>query len=243
MPRFSGSLCICIVNGEENPFPAIRDAAYRKPVGGGSSHAHRQHAQKLVNRAYRACGSGDIVADTQTDGPTDRQTQTDRQTDRHRPTHHNTSQPLQRAKAKSSGIERVQPLADISRSRYVVIVTKSVQRLRIRSIVHNWRAGHAVQVDLGRPRPRLRCVRWGPSSPKRGRASPNFRPMSVVARRLAAGWIVQATLVQDATSYGGTPLPRSRCVSFPSKWAQELPHFRLMSIVGRGQTVAHLSNC
>ena len=35
------------------------------------------------------------------------------------------------------GIERVQPLADISRSRYVVIATKPVRRLQIRSIARN----------------------------------------------------------------------------------------------------------
>jgi len=35
----------------------------------------------------------------------------------------------------------------------------------------------------GRPRPRPHCVRWGPSSPKRG-TSPNFWPMSVVAKQL-----------------------------------------------------------
>ena len=36
------------------------------------------------------------------------------------------------------GIERVQALADISRSRYVVIATKHVHRLQIRPIVHNY---------------------------------------------------------------------------------------------------------
>ena len=35
------------VNGEENPFPPIRDAAYRKHAGGGPSHRHRQHAQEF----------------------------------------------------------------------------------------------------------------------------------------------------------------------------------------------------
>jgi len=35
----------------------------------------------------------------------------------------------------------------------------------------------------GRPRPRPHCVTWGPGSPKKGSA-PNFRPMSVVAKRL-----------------------------------------------------------
>jgi len=39
----------------------------------------------------------------------------------------------------------------------------------------------------GRPRPRRHCVRWGPNcrSPKRGRSLlPNFRPMSILAKRL-----------------------------------------------------------
>ena len=73
----------CIVNGEENPFPAIGDAAYRK-LAGGPSHGHRQHAQKIGND--RMCGSGDILSDRQTD----------RQTDRH--THHDTWQLLSPAK-------------------------------------------------------------------------------------------------------------------------------------------------
>jgi len=64
--------------GKKNHFPAIRDAAYRKYVGGGPSHGHRQHAQKFSKAQKfgkdRACGSGDILADRQTDRPTDRQT-------------------------------------------------------------------------------------------------------------------------------------------------------------------------
>jgi len=35
----------------------------------------------------------------------------------------------------------------------------------------------------GRPRLRRHCVRWGPSFPSRGKA-PNFRPTSIVAKRL-----------------------------------------------------------
>jgi len=35
------------------------------------------------------------------------------------------------------GIDRVQALADVSRSVYVVIATKPVHRLQIRPIVHN----------------------------------------------------------------------------------------------------------
>ena len=66
------------------PFPPIGDAAYREHAGGGPSHGHRQHAQKISED--RACGSGDNLADRQTD----------RHTDRH--SHHNTSQPLPRAK-------------------------------------------------------------------------------------------------------------------------------------------------
>ena len=35
----------------------------------------------------------------------------------------------------------------------------------------------------GSPRPRQHCFRWGPSSPQKG-LSPNFRPMSAVAKWL-----------------------------------------------------------
>ena len=56
------------------PLPAIRDAAYRKYVGGGPSHGSRQHAQTFGKD--RTCGSGDILADRQTDT----HTETDRQT-------------------------------------------------------------------------------------------------------------------------------------------------------------------
>jgi len=72
------------VNGQENPFPAISDAAYRKHVGGEPSHGHRQHAQKFAKD--RACGSGDILEDRQTDRQTDKRT------------HRSTLQQLSRAK-------------------------------------------------------------------------------------------------------------------------------------------------
>jgi len=71
-----------------NPSSAIRDAAYRKHEG-EPSHGHRQHAHKEFGKD-RSCGSGDILADRQTDP------QIDRPTDRH--PHHNTSQPLPLAK-------------------------------------------------------------------------------------------------------------------------------------------------
>ena len=41
---------------------------------------------------------------------------------------------------KNQAIERVQALADISRSGHVVTATKPVDRLHIRPILHNWRA-------------------------------------------------------------------------------------------------------
>ena len=54
---------------EENPFPAIGDAANRKHVGGGPSYGHKEHAQKIGKD--RTCDSGDILADRQTDPQTD----------------------------------------------------------------------------------------------------------------------------------------------------------------------------
>ena len=36
----------------------------------------------------------------------------------------------------------------------------------------------------GRPQPRRLCVRWGRSTPQKGAQPPNFRPMSIVAKRL-----------------------------------------------------------
>jgi len=43
-----------------------------KRAGGGPSHGHRQHAQKFGKD--RDCGSGDVLADRETDRPTDRDT-------------------------------------------------------------------------------------------------------------------------------------------------------------------------
>jgi len=45
--------------------------------------------------------------------------------------------------------------------------------------------GMEVGLHGGRPRPWPHCVRWGPSpSPIWAQPSPNFQPMSVVAKRL-----------------------------------------------------------
>jgi len=45
--------------GEENPFPAIGDAAYRKRVEGGPSHGLTGITQDARKCKDRACGSGD----------------------------------------------------------------------------------------------------------------------------------------------------------------------------------------
>jgi len=41
---------------------------------------------------------------------------------------------------------------------------------------------HDETLHAGRPRPH--CVRWGPSSPRKGAQPPNFRPMFIVTKRL-----------------------------------------------------------
>jgi len=73
---------ICIVSGEENPEKLPFPFGLRHPAGGGPSRGHRQHTQKFGKD--RACGSGDIMSERQTDS-----------TDA---TDHNTSPPLPRAK-------------------------------------------------------------------------------------------------------------------------------------------------
>jgi len=69
------------------PFPLIGDAAYRQHTGGGLSHVHRQHAEKVWQRSrmwFRRYPVGQI----------------ERQTDRHtdRCTHQSTLQLLPQAK-------------------------------------------------------------------------------------------------------------------------------------------------
>jgi len=54
------------------PLRPIGDTAYRQRAGGGPSHGHRQHAQKIGKD--HACGPGDILAGNTTDRHTDRQT-------------------------------------------------------------------------------------------------------------------------------------------------------------------------
>ena len=85
-----------------------------------------------------------------------------------------------------------------------------------------------------RPQPRGLCVRWGLShSSKRGGA-PNFRPMSIAAKRLYGS---RRHLVWR---YGGRPWPRRHCVrwgpssTLPKKGAEPPPQFS--SHVCCGQT-------
>jgi len=52
---------------------------------------------------------------------------------------------------------------------------------------NGWMDQDATWYHEGRLQPRPHCNRWGPSSPppkKNGHSSPNFRPMSVVAKRV-----------------------------------------------------------
>ena len=58
----------CILSGEEKPQNYLFPLGFRHPAGGGSSHGHMQHAHKFGKD--RACGSGYILADRQTDRQT-----------------------------------------------------------------------------------------------------------------------------------------------------------------------------
>jgi len=51
------------------PFPPMGDAAYRQRTGRRPIHGHRQRAQEIGKD--HACGSGDILAERQTDTQTD----------------------------------------------------------------------------------------------------------------------------------------------------------------------------
>jgi len=89
----------------------------------------------------------------------------------------------------------------------------------------------------GSPRPWRLCVRWGPSSPKRGQIS-QFSTYVYCGQR--AGWIKMPLGTKVILSPGhivlhGDPAPPS-----PPKKGGAAPNFRPAYC---GQTVAHLSNC
>jgi len=78
----------------------------------------------------------------------------------------------------------------------------------------------------GRPQPRRLCARWGPSTPPHkggGAPVPNFRPLSIVAKRLDAS--------------GGRPQPRRLCVRWGTsplpKNGADPPNFRPMFIMAK----------
>jgi len=90
MIPFATNALQCIVNGEENPktapcpwdFVTLPEEDRARAIGNKP-----QHAQKIFGKD-RECGSGDMLADTQTDT----------HTHTFRRVHHNTSPPLPRAK-------------------------------------------------------------------------------------------------------------------------------------------------
>ena len=89
--------------------------------------------------------------------------------------------------------------------------------------------GQTVRWHGCRLRPRPHCVRWGPSSPPQKGHSPNFRPMSVVAKRLDG---LRCHLVR---SYRLRPQPRRRARWGPRspKTGAQHPQFWPMSIVAK----------
>jgi len=76
----------------------------------------------------------------------------------------------------------------------------------------------------GRPQPRRLCVRCGPSFPSpKGAQSPNFRPISVVAKRLdGLRWHF----------YGSRPRPRRLCVRWGPSYPQNRGHTHFHPVFG-----------
>ena len=75
-----------------------------------------------------------------------------------------------------------------------------------------WQNGYMDQDetwDAGRPRPWPRCVRWGGacSPPPKGAELPNFRPMSIVAKRLDGS---------RCHVEGGRTQPKRHCIRWGS---------------------------
>ena len=82
----------------------------------------------------------------------------------------------------------------------------------------------------GRPRPWPHCVRWGPSSPSPtggGSRAPNFRPMSVVAKRLDGSLCIEVGLGPFCIVLDWDPAPS------PKKGEEPPPNFRPISIVAK----------
>jgi len=89
--------------------------------------------------------------------------------------------------------------------RYRTVVMHVLSVLSVCNVGVLWPYGWMDQDETwhgARSRPRPRCVRWGPSSPK-GTQPPIFGPRLLWPN----GW-----MDQDATWYAGTPRPRRHCV-------------------------------
>ena len=124
--------------------------------------------------------------------------------------------------------------------RYRTIVCLSVWLRRWCIVANGWMHQDATWYG-GRPRPRPRCVRWGPSFPQKGHSSPpQFSAHACCGQTV--GWIkiplgkkvglqAQATLCQMRTQ-------------LPSKKVAYLPTFRPMSIVAKRRPSQQLrSSC
>ena len=83
------------------------------------------------------------------------------------------------------------------------------------------------------PRPRPHCVRWGPSSPPKGRPQPTFLPMCIVAKRIKMPHGQEAGLGPGDILYvlDGDP-------AHPQGGGTAAPTFRLMSTVGKRSPIS-----
>jgi len=72
----------------------------------------------------------------------------------------------------------------------------------------------------GRPRPRRHCVRWGPSSPRQRGTAPNFRPMSIVAKRSPISATAEHLYIHSIMH---TLVQRSICVTNLKSLASSVP--------------------
>ena len=65
-PELVPNAMLCIVNGEESPQNCLFPSGFCYPAGGGLNHGHRQHTHRKIGKD-RTCGSGDMLADRQTE--------------------------------------------------------------------------------------------------------------------------------------------------------------------------------
>ena len=88
----------------------------------------------------------------------------------------------------------------------------------------------------GRPQPRPHCVRWGPSSQKKGHGPLSPSPIFSLCLLWANVW-----MDQNSTWYGGRPRPRPHCVSWGHSSPERgtaAPSFRPMSVVDKRSPIS-----